>query len=235
MLTGQIIDSILEVASKGVPSDDERLSPRHIFNRMLTVRGRLLVQKANKRQRISDECYQVLPCVEMVKAGVHECPCLPAPGCGIYRTKYKIPSSMTAIGHSLIRSVTTLDGDKEYSETTWEEKKYKSANRYTKAMPDYYIRSGYIYVTEKMTFNNVVTIVGLFNDPTEAWEYENYCNRDCNDCDNCDSYMDREFPLDNDNINTMVRLVQEELLGPFVQMVEDRTSDSADSPDERSK
>ena len=56
---------------------------------------------------------------------------------------------MTDLNNHLIQSVTTLDGSVIFSEISWTEKKYKSANKYTANKPDYYIRNNYLYITHK--------------------------------------------------------------------------------------
>lgn len=232
MLTGKIIEEITSTYSKGVPSDDSRLSPRQVFNKMVTVRARLLVQKANKRQKISQWSYQTLTCVEMVKAQPYECPCVPPAGCGIYKSKYPIPEPIAGINNHLIQNITSLDGATRYSETSWEEKKYKSGNRYTSNNPDFFFRDNYLYITADKMFNKIIPVTGLFNDPIEIWNFKDACNESA---ENCLSYMDREFPLDEDSVDTMVRLIKEELLSPFLQMREDRTSNTADSSKQGSK
>jgi hypothetical protein len=235
MVTEKIIQAISSIYDKGIASDDSRLSQRQIFNRMVPTRGRLLVQQANKRQKISQWSYQTLPCVEMIKAQPYECPCVPPVGCGIYRSKYPLPEPVTGINNHLIQSVTSLDGTTIYSETSWEEKKYKAGNRYTSHMPDYFIRNSYLYITADKMFNKVIPVTGLFNDPVEAWDFMDSCNEGCTDCDDCLSYLEREFPLDENNVDTMIRLLQQELISPFVQMREDRTSNTADSDTQTSK
>lgn len=171
----------------------------------------------------------------MIKAQEYDCPCIPPIGCGIYKSKYPLPQPVTGINEHLLQSVTSLDGTTVYSETTWEEKKFKSGNKYTSKTPDYLLRNNHIILTTNKLFNKVIPVTGLFNNPIEVWEFENYCEKDCTDCDDCLSYLDREFPLDNDSVDSLIKLIIEELLGPFVQMKEDKTSNTADSSDNTSK
>ena len=53
MKIGEIVTRVQSLYSKGVASDDSRLSNRLIYNKMLTVRSRLIVEQAKKKQRIS--------------------------------------------------------------------------------------------------------------------------------------------------------------------------------------
>ena len=53
MLIKEIVQRIQSLYSKGVQSDDSRLSDRHIYNKMITVRSKLISQQHNKKQKIS--------------------------------------------------------------------------------------------------------------------------------------------------------------------------------------
>jgi len=234
MTIGNIIDKILTPYEKGIASDDTRASPRFVYSKMLDARNVLINQQQNKTQKVSQWVYQTLPCVELIKAPTHECPCLPAVGCTIYKTKYKLPETLVNLDRHLIQSVTSIDGTRDFSETSWEEKQYKSGNRYTANKPDYYIRSGYLYVTQK-TGSTLISITGLWTDPLEAYAYPSHCD-ECEDgpCYDCDSVLDKEFLLDAHKIDTLVDMVNKDMAF-FRQGVEDRSSNTADSPEEQSK
>lgn len=233
MLTREIIQRIQSLYSKGVQSDDSRLTPRHIYNKILTVRSKLISQEAKKRQKINQWSYQTIPCIELIKAEVHECPCLPPLGCEILRSKYPIPKPMTDLNTHLIQSVTTLDGSVIFSEITWNEKKYKASNKYTANKPDYYIRNNYLYITHRSGLK-VITLTGLFDDPITAEDFPSFCE-DCTDCEDCTSPLDKEFPIDNDMIDTLVDMCKQELIEQFSQMIEDSSNNSSDSLPETSK
>ena len=237
-----VLQRIQSLYSKGVQSDSSRLSFRHIYSVVLSIRATLLTQKINKKQQVSQWNYQSLHCVELIKALPYECPCLPAIGCTILRTKERLPSPITGLlyGHE-IQSVTSLDGSITYSETTWEKKKYNSGNKFTKAKADFYIRDGYLYITSN-TGPKAITITGLFEDPLEAENYPSICkDKECeenskeNPCLNCISVLDREFPIEKDMLKTLIELSNQELLSIFVPGREDLTNNSIDSPKEESK
>jgi hypothetical protein len=233
MKTIEIAQRIESLYSKGVQSDDKRLTYRHIYNKMLTVRSKLISQQARKKQRISQWNYQTIPCIEMIKAPIHECPCLPPIGCEIYKSKEPLPEPLTDLNQHLIQSVTTLDGNIIFSEIGWIEKKYKSANKYTANKPDYFIRNKYLYITQKKGAS-IITVTGLFEDPWEVQNYPSYCD-DCTDCNNCESPLDMEFPIDNDMVDTLVEISINELVIMFSQSIEDVSNNSRDTQNEQSK
>ena len=50
MEVGKIVQRIQSLYSKGVESDDTRLMSRHIYNKLLTVRARLISQDAKRNK-----------------------------------------------------------------------------------------------------------------------------------------------------------------------------------------
>jgi hypothetical protein len=226
MITREIIQRVQSLYSKGVQSDDSRLTPRHIYSKILTVRSKLMSQQAKKKQKISQWNYQTIPCLEMEIAPEHECPCAPPLGCNIYKSKQPLPEPLTDLNGHLIESVTSLDGSVIFSEVTWTEKKYKSGNKYTASKPDYFIRNKYLYVTQKKG-TSVVQVTGLFEDPWVVEQYASICD-DCESC-GCDSPLDMDFPIDNDMIDTLVEMAFNELIVMFSQRPEDKTNDASDT------
>ncbi len=238
MLIKELIQRVQSLYSKGVQSDDSRLSARHIYSVIQSVRSTLLTQRADKRQPISQWNYQTLNCVELIKAKPYECPCLPAIGCTILRTKEPLPKPLTGLidGH-LIQSVTSLEGSITYSPTTWEDKKYKKGAKYTSTKPDYYIRDNYLYITTK-TGPKAITITGIFDDPLEVDSYPGLCDEviDCaEDCIECKSPLDMNLPIDRDMVKTLVEMSANELLSLFSQGREDLTNNSRDNLKQESK
>ena len=222
--------------SKGVQSDDSRLSFRHIYSKVLTIRAKLFTEKINKRQPVSQWDYQTLNCVELIPAKPYECPCLPSVGCVILRTKYKLPQPLTGLteGH-IIQSVTSLEGSVNYSPTTWEDKKYKKGAKYTSDKPDYYIREDYLFITTKKG-PKAITITGLFDDPLLAADFPSMCEEPCvENCKECISPLDRDIPIAKDMIDVLVELSSLELLGEFSKGREDESNNSKDSLKEESK
>lgn len=228
-----IIQRIQSLYSKGVQSDDSRLTNRHIYNKMLTVRSKLLRQRINKKQTLSQWNYQTLPCVELILASKTECPCLPEIGCKILRTVQQLPKPISGLNGHIIDSVTSVDGSIVYDLTTFKEKKYKGGNKYTKGKIDYYIRNNYLYLTHKGG-PEVVSITGLFEDPVEAMSYPNMCERGSNNI-GCFSPLDIEFPIDMDLIETMIELSLNELIQVFNSNIEDTTNNTKDNVIEQTK
>lgn len=228
MKTSEIIQRIQSLYSKGAQSDDSRLTSRHIYNKLVTVRSVLLSQQAKKKQRISQWNYQTIPCIELIKAPIHECPCLPPVGCEIYRSKFQLPEPLTNLDTHLIQSVSTITGEVTFSEIGWTEKKYKGANKYTGNKPDYFIRNKYLYITQ-VKGASIISLTAIFENPWEVEEFPSYCDEDCTeDCVGCDSPLDSDFPIDNDQIDTLIEMSIGELVIMFSQSEEDKLNNASD-------
>lgn len=235
MKIAEILTRIQSLYSKGVSSDDTRLEDRYIYNKAVTVRSKLISQEANKKQKINQWNYQTLNCVELIEAEKHECPCIVGYGCTILRSKYKIPKPLTGLNAHLIQSVSTIDGSITFAETTWNVKKYKKGSKYTSNKPDYYIRNGYLYLTVNKSIA-LISITYLLDDPLEGYIFDSYCkNESCLECIDCESYLEKEFPISNDLLDTLIDMCKEELISQFSQMIEDKTNNTSDSLIEQSK
>lgn len=231
MILRDIIQRVLSLYNKGLQSDDNRLKPRHVYNKLVTVRSLLLYQKSNKRQSISSWAYQTLPCVEMIKAPLHECPCIPPSGCTTMRSKYPIPEIISDINSPMLNSVTNLDGDLIFSKSSWSEKKYKKGNRYTSNKPDYFFKDNYLYTTSK-DVPVAILIEAVFRDPIKAKEFPSFCKENCEDCQDCTSMLDMDFPLDSSLEESLINLTVEELVNTMLQIPQDRNNDGADDKTE---
>jgi hypothetical protein len=202
----------------------------------MSVTALLYEQQKNKKQKVNQWVYQVLPCVELVEVPIHECPCIPVLGCTIKRTKHKIPTPISGYSKHFIQSVTSLDGQIQFGEITWKGYKYKAGDKYTSKKPDYFIRNDYIYISTPIDLN-IVTIEGLFGNAEKVIQFPNFCNEQVDDCDlpptptiNCTSMLDVEFPIEESMIDTLIELTLKELGYIFNEIGrEDLTNNSRDN------
>jgi len=226
MKVGEIIERIQSLHSKGVPSDESRLSDRHVYNKMLTVRMQLLSQQLKKKQKVSDWNYIILPCVELIKVPAMECSCLGTLGCDVYRTKHPIPKVMTDYGKHFIDFVMTAENSIRIEETTRQGVNHLKGNKYTGNKPKYLFENGHLY----FPINNspgIVKIKLLAEDPLEAAKYPSICE-DCQDCIDCIPFADYEFPIDGELIEPLIAITINEIIGIFSGRVEDMQNNSAD-------
>lgn len=231
---GEILERIQSAYSKGVRSDDSRLSMRHIYSKVKSVRNRLVVLQVKKKQKISDWNYDILPCVEMVKVRNHECSCFVDTGCPVYRSKYKLPKILTDASKHLIDFIITIDNGTVLDETNRREVLVARGNKYTSRKLKYVIEDGYIFVNS-MESPRVLKVKAIFEDPIEAKKFISFCG-ECTDCeDNCFSPLDEILRIDSELVEPLVEMCAAELLDWFTKGVEDKTNNTADSPADQAK
>ncbi len=204
MLIRELIDRVKTLYSKGVSNDQTKLSDRHIYNVLLSVRMALLTQQLKKKQRISDWNYTVLPCVELIKVPATECSCLGDLGCDVYRTKFKIPKILTDSNRHYIEFVMSVENGKKFEEVTRQGVLYLKGNKYTQVKPKYLFENGYLYFPINKS-PGIVKIKLLPEDPIEAAKFPSMCDA-CTDCVDCKPAFDYEFPIDGDLIKPLIEL-----------------------------
>jgi hypothetical protein len=220
----EIIERVQSIYSKGAASDDTRLSSRHIYSKLKSAKALIIKRELDKKRRISDFNFDYLECVPMEKAQSHDCPCAPPAGHCIYKSKCKIPDTVTYRNGAFIQAVTSVDGSTVFNKTTWEWKQYRSFNRYVSPEADYFIKNNYIYVTRKAILPlKGITLKGIFTDEFDC----NTCP--CEDVEpDCTSMLDKEFNLEPDLIDVVVELTVQELLKPYLEIKADEENDKAD-------
>lgn len=226
-------DRIQTLYSRGVKSDDSRLSKRHIYNKILTVRARLISQQYRKKQTVAQSNYQTLPCIKLVPVPAHQCPCLPPMGCEMIRSEHKIPGILMGHTSELIQSVTSAEKSMKLDRVSINAINAQRGNKYTSKKVNYFLDNGYLYVVAPYSMG-VVSLTGLFDDPIEAEIFKGYCD-DCIDCSKCLDYDKIDFPIDSDMIEALIELSIAELIEIFSQMHEDSTNNTRDMPKEGSK
>lgn len=226
ILIGEAIQRVQSMYSKGVQSKDTRLTSRHIYNALLTGRSTILPQVLNKKQSLSDFNYQTLPCVELQKASVHECACIPVQGCVILRSKYQIPDIISGMDDLAIKYVTSIDGSITFTSDSFETTKYSVGNKYTSKKPSYFFRDEYLYITVLKSLR-AVTVNALFHDVIAAETFKSICE-DCPDCEDCRDYHDLPFPIDGRFLKPILDIANNELIILFKQMTEDDSNNASD-------
>ena len=230
MLVKEFIQRVQSLYSKGVQSDDTRLSSRHIYHIGKTLRTKLFRQQINAKQKVSQWNYQSLNCIKMVEVQEAQCPCVKPVGCKIYRSKYKIPSLITSKNKHAIQSLTSIENSLEFNETTLLAKKYSKGRKYTSSKPEFFIDEDYIYLTTKKA-PKIVSLIALFEDPIEAQDFIQLCEGENPDCR---SYLDYDFPISGQDLDVLVQLTFKEL-NIFLQIKEDTKNDSQDRSEIQTK
>ena len=230
MLVGEIIERIESLYSKGVSSDDSRLSSRHVYSKMLTVRARIVSQQLKSKRKLSDWAYSILPCVELIRVPRNECTCLEIVGCDVWRTKEKLPRTFADNSKHIIEYVMSIDSSMRIEEISPSGVLYLKGNKYTANKPRYVIENGYLYFPVKDN-PGIVRIKLVCEDPIEAEKFPSYCGEKCADseeCVECKAVTDFEFNIDADLLESLISLTIIELERGFYQRAEDSSNNSDD-------
>ena len=226
MIIGKAIERVQGLYSKGVDTDDSRLSNRHIYNKLLTVRSKLMVQRLRKNQPLSEWDLQPLHCIEMIPqtslscGGDNKCP--------FYKSKYKLPLGISPDETENV-AVTSFDGLVIFNRTTFETYKYLNGNKYTSNKAYYFIHDSYIYVINSKIKS--LHIHGIWRDPIEVWRLHlSYQNKNT-----CFNNKTIEFFTPDDMIEAMIEISYNELIAQFNQSRMDVTNNSNNSLLEESK
>ena len=229
MIIREIIQRVLSAYSKGVSSDDVRLTKRHIYNKLLTTRALLLSREVNKKRKLSAWNYSTLPCVEIVEiTSNEECPCIPDVGCSVYRSKHKLPKPIVSLSSYMIKGVYSTDAQRsiKFTEVSVNQSKYTKGGKYSSNNNKYMLHNGYIYIISKVA-PIAVSIDLLVEDIMEAYNFINYCNNNTVDC--ADKILEKEFPIDGYLLEPLIQITIDELISGFSKSLQDSLNNSQDS------
>lgn len=224
----EALQRVQSAYSKGLQSDDTRLSNRHVYNKLITLRSKLITQEINKNQKVSQWNYQTISCIGLELVPVNECPCSIQSGCLMLRSIERIPPVMVGKDRHIIQSVTGMEGRLILDETTWIDKKYKGGNKYTSKKPDWFERSDKIWVTVQANIGPTfgpLSITALFNDPLDVYNFMSACG---SSPDPCADFLDEEFPIDGDLFDAIIELAATELIDRFTAQPEDTNNNAED-------
>ena len=223
MLIRDVISRVKALYNKGAASDDSRLSNRHVYSKIRSTRSLLIKREQDKKVKTNPWNIQILNCIQLEVVDPSSCDCVVSDG-----SKCKLPKPITSKIGTGIENVSTIDGSVVFSPTTWVKKRYKSGNKYTSNVSDYFIRDGYLYVTHN-TLLTTIAVSGIFEDPYAVEDFN--ANGDCA----CDTYqdqpcvnpMDSQLALDEFLIEPLMQLCVQELIQIFAMMPEDKDNDAS--------
>lgn len=224
MLISEAVNRVQSAYSKGMPSDDSRLSNRHIYSKLRSTRIMVISQTINKKQIISQWCYQPI-IVNMSSVSKLDCPELVSDTCKVLKSDKPIPEIFTSLNRHLIQSVTSMDGSKNYGITNWDTIKYnKKGRKYSGSLSEFYIKNGYLYITGQ-SVDTKISLTACFNDPIAAQVYSDGCGKDIV---SCTSYLDYNFATDGKMEEAIVSMTCEELVQEFHLYSDDRKNNAVD-------
>lgn len=176
MKVGNFISDIQGYINSGLRSDEVNVSPRLIYNLMNSGRSALLKAKMDlqKNQNISNINYSTLPCVQMEKVSIADCPCIGESCKNILRSKYQLPKFLTSIFGESIEYVTTIDGFVKFNKSSLLEINQLDYYQYKVDTTDWFIEDRYLYVKPSTKYKHlqIVRIRAIFEDAIEVNKFK---------------------------------------------------------------
>lgn len=191
-------------------------SRRRIYSKMVTSRSKLLVQQSNKKQKISSLSYQTLPNILLKEVPIIECPIDVSSPCLILKSTKKLPQLVSNINKEMVKSVSSQDLRLKIDELNINNMKYQKGNKYTSSKANYFIEGGYLYLIGPNSIQGV-TLTGIFEDPLQAILFSICDDEPCGEEGDCIDYLEQDFHIDNDSVDTLVMMTLEELLVLFTK------------------
>jgi len=229
MKTGELIQRVQSLYSKGVESDDSRLTNRHIYNKLLTARDSVIFKnKQYSNMHNKDSIYQIVDCENLEQANLSDCSCYALNDCYVSKTSCELPEIKYFNGELLIANVSSIDGAIRFNKTTFEQFKYIGGNRFTANKPWYFIKNNYLYVSNTYKMKQI-RIKAAFTNPVKAYLY------DCKNGTNCKDLYEAEFPVPEEFIDEIISYAINELVTTLYRTREDLSNDSKDSIIQNSK
>ncbi len=220
---GKYIDEVQSRYSKGVKSTDSRLTNRLIYSKLLSMRAKLITEKVNKKQILSNSFYQLLSGVEMEQVTTSMLSTISISN-NIMRSKNQIPIPIYNIDKPLVKSCSNIEGSVIYNLTTWETVKNASGRKYTGDKPNYFLMDNYLFITGKAS-PRAIGINYVADDPIAAYLFPKF--EDCTQT--CIGYLDIPFPIDEDMGNTLIEMTTTHLLNIYSKRKDDREQDDIDN------
>lgn len=198
----------------GRPFDEFKWPSKLIYFHLINNRADVYYQtrKLNLKDGNFEDYSNILPCVEMLKADMVECPCAPKSGCFWMKSKYPLPTFMTGRPDR----VTTLTGLKKYNYVDWSRFRSRISSRITASNKGllYTIKDNgekahlYTYITNEIEAQ-MVQISGIPIDPVEFKMFP-VCGEDEEDC-MCD-ILDLKFDIEKRLMNQLFELTFQTLI-----------------------
>lgn len=213
-------------------ADDTLITNRLIAQYIKEARAKLLEEDIAKGKIISDEFIQTLPCVQFeiynfadvcTDDGFEiEVGGITIPGIEAYlmRSTCVIPATIQRNSKNSIVAVQAIDLSRDYSETTHIRSKYNKHNRFTANSVRWFLKDGYIYLTNTNEITRL-SISGIYADPEEVASFTT-CNG--NTCFNWDS----PYPVAAGMVKRIIDIVIKERLNLSYLLTEDKQNDAND-------
>ena len=228
----QHIYHLKEILSKGLPSDDFRLTNRHLYFILIYVRAELLKNKLEKGKKISPFNYQSIPCYKLEYKAITDCGCYTST-CKALQGVEDLPaiiSNPNTTSGLALQGIWNINLHEKYSHTSIDKLRHVQYTKTKKNGKTFFIHpttTGHTLHVQDQPSLEVVSVVALFEDPIaiSKLKLEN-CSTETGTA--CYDPLKDEFPMSLDMVRVMYKMSYEELTGIMMKVPNDTTNNSQD-------
>ena len=232
MKLSEHIYHIKEILSKGLPSDDFRLSNRHCYFIIKYIRAELIKQKLDTGRKVSPFNYQSIPCYKLEYKPITDCTCYTT-DCKALQGVCNLPNIITdssATSGLAIEGVWNIGLNQKYNYTSIDKLRNYKYTRTKKDSKTYFIHpnsTGQTLFVQDEPQLEVVFIKAIFEDPMVISELDcGACSKE--DGSSCYDPLNDDFPMDASMVRVMYKMAYEELLGIMMKMPNDGSNNAQD-------
>ena len=210
MKLGEIIQRVQSLYSSGVESYDSRLTPLHIYSKIMSARAAYISSGVvdNVDALVQETCIRL--------SRVEQC-------CALPKSVSVVAGDIPDMIH--LKGVYTVD-NKRLMAVPQDQIEYINTSLTKKPM--YYVANGKIILIN----NDILRYVKVVGIPYDVVEMFDYCRRTyglCyNTCDKCMSAYDIDVPVTDAMVEYIVQSAANELIRIFATVKEDKQQDASD-------
>jgi hypothetical protein len=146
--------------------------------------------------------------IEVKFANKHDDCAVNKEDCPILKSVLEIPKAVDSALNDMYTFIGTLEGE-PFEKTTSSSVKYLQYSKYTGKKTKYYFLGGHLYVVSpKTNLLKFINIQGVFEDPKLANSFKK-----CGNTTDCYSDNDFEFPMSSTLVDTVIKMMVEEIRG----------------------
>jgi len=214
-----LVYDIKNIAYGGTQSDDTPVSDRQVAYWINQVGADLKEQSMSTSKSIPDAFVQHIECIELECIDPSEC-CEVSIGDHekLLKSTQKIPVTIQRRGKNTIVSVSSIDKEVAFAETSYYRQKVNKYNKYTGNKPRWFLKNDYLYIISGFVMDRV-SLAGVFDDPTEVLEF--------NTCEGTPCFTwDSDYPVTSKIAGLITDIVLSKKLGIVLQAPRDDANDS---------
>ncbi len=220
MTNREFVSSVMNDAK--LLSKDTHIPRRHILAKGRSIADTYIAQRLDNMDLTFEyDIISVIDCFELEPVDYIKCGIVDLKSCRkIMKSINKLPETINGRIGMGIFSVTSLDGQYEFKQTSSKSFKNKSNIKYTRDKESFFIvQDGYLILPNSEVEYVRIELLAIDDDKVED------CGCDKKDKDNCKTIWDNKFVCPS-NIFTMVRdKTMQELMSTYLQVRADENPD----------